>query len=155
MNIGVIIYSQTEHTFSVGERLQKKLKADGHDVELERVVTVGEGHPGAKNIEFENMPDPMKYDALIFGSPVQAFSLAAPMNAYMTRISSLEDKKVACFVTKGLPFHRTGGNQAVKQMTKISESKGGKVIGTGIVVWRGSRENDINELIEKFSALFS
>jgi flavodoxin len=154
MKIGIIVYSQTEHTYSVAEKLQEKLLDDGHDVEVERVIPAGETHPGVKNVEFQSQPDVDAYDALIFGAPVQAFSLAAAMKAYMTQIPSLETKKIACFVTKGLPFHRTGGNQAIGQMKKICQSKGGAIIGTGIVVWRGGREKDINELVEKFGALF-
>jgi len=94
------------------------------------------------------------YDALIFGAPVHAFSLAPAMKAYLEQITSLQNKKVACFVTKGLPFHRTGGKQAISQMKKISESKGGTVLGTGIVVWRGGREKEIADLADKFSKLF-
>jgi hypothetical protein len=39
-------------------------------------------------------------------------------------------------------------------MKKIIESQGGTVIGTEIVVWRGKREEQIVELLEKFSGLF-
>ncbi len=91
---------------------------------------------------------------MIFGAPVQAFSLSAIMKAYMDQIKSLNDKKVACFVTKGAPFNWTGGNKAINQMKKIIESQGGTVIGTEIVVWRGKREEQIVELLEKFSGLF-
>jgi NAD(P)H dehydrogenase (quinone) len=155
MKIGIIVYSQTENTYSVAERIHEKLLADGHETKLEKVIPKGEGRPGIKNVEFESQPDVDDYDAVIFGSPVQAFSLAAPMNAYLNQISSLEDKQIACFVTKGLPFHRTGGNQAIGQMKKICQSKGGTIIGTGIVVWRGGREKEINELLDKFSVLLS
>ncbi|MDY9923911.1 flavodoxin family protein [Methanobacterium sp.] len=154
MKIGIIVYSQTEHTYSVAETLQDKLLANGHSVEIERVTPAGEVHPGSKDITFQNQPDIQEYDALIFGSPVHAFSLAPAMKAYLEQIPSLQDKKIAGYVTKGLPFHRTGGNQAISQMKKLCQSKGGTILGTGIVVWRGSREKDINELVQKFSALF-
>ena len=61
----------------------------------------------------------------------------------MAQMGSLQDKKVACFVTKGALFHWTGGNQALSKMKNLVEFKGGTVIGTGIVVWRGNRENEI------------
>lgn len=154
MKIGIIIYSQTEYTYSVAQKLKEKLIAYGHQANLERVITAGDAQPGAKNIEFKAQPDVNMYDALIFGDPVHAFSLAPAMKAYLEQITSLQNKKVACFVTKGLPFHRTGGKQAISQMKKISESKGGTVLGTGIVVWRGGREKEIADLADKFSKLF-
>lgn len=155
MKIGIIVYSQTEHTYSVAENLQEKLLAAGHSVNVERITPAGEVHPGSKNITFQDQPDIAGYDAMIFGSPVHAFSLAPAMKAYLEQVPSLQDKKVACYVTKGLPFHRTGGNQAISQMKKLCQSKGGTVMGTGIVVWRGGREKEIQELIGKFSVLFS
>ena len=155
MKIGIIIYSQTEHTYSVAQKLKEKLIASDHEADLERVITSGDAPPGGKNIVFKTQPDVSLYDALIFGAPVHAFSLAPPMKAYLEQISSLQDKKVACFVTKGLPFHRTGGNQAINQIKKICESKGGIIFGTGIIVWRGGREKKIIDLAESFNKLFN
>ncbi len=48
MKIGIIIYSQTEHTYSVATKLKEKLLADGHDPEIEKVIPTGEVHPGSK-----------------------------------------------------------------------------------------------------------
>lgn len=155
MEIGIIVYSQTEHTYLVAEKLQEKLIELGNRVKIENIVPEGEVHPGKKDITFETRPNVDAYDALIFGSPVHAFNLAPAMKAYLEQIPSLQDKKVTCYVTKGLPFHRTGGKQAISQMKKLCQSKGGTVIGTGIIVWRGGREKEIQELIGKFSALFA
>jgi len=91
---------------------------------------------------------------LVFGAPVHAFSLAPPMKIYLEQIGSLQDKKIACFVTKGLKFNWTGGNQAIGKMKKIIESKGGKVVGTDIVVWNKKRDEKIAKLIQKFGVLF-
>jgi NAD(P)H dehydrogenase (quinone) len=153
MNIGIIVYSQTNHTYSVAQKLKEKLSADNR-VNIERVVPVGKVQPGSINIKFKVQPDTSAYEGLVFGAPVHAFSLSPAMNAYLNQIPSLEDKKVACFVTKGLPFDRTGGNQAISQMKKICQLKGGAVIGTGIVVWSLRREKKIADLLEKLSALF-
>lgn len=155
VKIGIIVYSQTDNTFFVAKKLQEGLKDSEHEVKLERVTPRGDVNPGSKDIEFENQPDVDEFDALIFGSPVQAFSLAAPMKSYLNQIPTLAGKNIACFVTKGLPFHRTGGNQAIGQMRKICQLKGGDVISTGIIVWRGGKEKEINELVEKFNRLFS
>jgi len=39
-------------------------------------------------------------------------------------------------------------------MKKICESKGGNVVGTDVIVWRGGREKYIADLVENFSSLF-
>ena len=154
MKIGIVVYSQTEHTYSVAEKLQEKLQEEGKEVEIERVVPSGEVHPGSKDIKFETLPDVEKYDALIFGSPVHAFSLAPAMKAYLEQIPSLQNKSIALFVTKGAPFNWTGGNQAINKMKKICQSNGGTIVGTDIVVWNKSRDKKIGDLIRKFSVIF-
>jgi flavodoxin len=154
MNIGIIVYSQTNHTYSVAQRLDDKLSSLGHEVNIEGVVPAGKVNPGDININFENQPDTDPYEGLIFGSPVHAFNLAPAMNAYLNQIPSLQDKNIACFVTKGLPFDSTGGNQAIKQMKNVCQLRGGVVIGTAIVTWSMSREKKINNLLDRFSALF-
>jgi len=154
MKIGIIVFSQTENSYSVALKLKDKLVESGHEVEVERVVPVGDVPPRAKVVEFQNEPEVSEYDAIVFGSPVHAFTLAPAMNAYLEQISSLQDKKIACFVTKGLPFNWTGGNKAIGIMKKICESKGGTVVGTDIVIWRGDVDKKIEDLIRKFSVLF-
>ena len=154
MNIGIIVHSQTENTNSVAQKLGENLSADGHSVNVERVIPVGDVTPGSKDIEFESQPDISAYDGLVFGAPVHAFSLSPAMNAYLSQLPSLQDKKVACFVTKGAPFKWTGGTRAIGQMKKICQAKDGIVYGTGIVVWRKNREKEIADLVEKFSRLF-
>jgi flavodoxin len=154
MKIGIVVYSQTEHTYSVAQKLQKRLQEKGKEVELERVVMKGEAQPGSKDMEFEIIPEVEKYDALIFGSPVQAFSLARPMKAYLEQIPSLQGKKIALFVTKGVRFNWTGGTQAIGKMKKISQSKGGSIVGTDIIVWNKNRDDKIDALLRRFSAIF-
>jgi flavodoxin len=153
MNIGIIVYSQTNNTYSVAQKLQDNLSTEGHEVNIERVVPVGKVNPGEINVNFESQPDTDPYDALIFGSPVHAFNLAPAMNAYLNQIPSLQEKKIACFVTKGLPLDSTGGNQAIKKMKNVCQSKGGAVIGTAIVNWSMGREKKIAKLLSRFSAL--
>jgi len=147
MKIGIIIYSQTENTYSVALKLQDKFQSDGYDVEIQRVIPVGEVPPRAKDVEFQNAPEVAEYDAIIFGAPVHAFNLAPAMTAYLEQIPSLQDKKIACFVTKGLPFNWTGGNKAISKMKEICQSKGGTVLGTDIIIWRGNTDEKIEELI--------
>jgi flavodoxin len=154
MKIGIIVHSQTEHTYSVAQKLREKLISIGHEADVERVIPVGNVAPGSKDIKFENQPDSQLYDALIFGAPVHAFSLSPAMKAYLEQLPSLQNKKIACFVTKGAPFKWTGGTRAIGQMKKICNSLGGKVSGTGIIVWNNKRGKEIDKLVDKLTRLF-
>lgn len=154
MNIGMILYSQTGHTLGVAKKLQEKLSAAGHSVTLERVEVVSDVAPG-KAAEFKTIPDASKYEALVFGSPVQAFSLSQVMVEYLKQVPSLQGKKVACLITQAFPFPWLGGNRAVRQMKGACESKGATVIGSGIVNWmKKSREQQIVEVVDRLSGLF-
>lgn len=154
MKIGIIVHSRTGHTHFVAQRLEEKLSADGHTVNIQQLkLSGGQDVPGKDSI-IKHPPDLNGYDRVIFGAPVQAFSLSNVMIAYLTQVSSLTGKTVACFVTKGLPFGWTGGNRAISEMKEICESKWATVSGTGIVIWNKNREKQIEDLVEKFSGLF-
>lgn len=153
MKIGIIVYSQTGNTKSVAEKLKDRLSEKGHTAEIEQVLPAGEVGPGTKEAAFTSRPDVEAYDAVIFGSPVQAFSLAAAMKLYMPQIGSLQGKKVACFVTKQLPGKWTGGNKAVKQLAKFCEAKGGAVAASGIIIWSSKeKEQMIENTVEELSS---
>jgi len=155
MKIGIILYSQTGNTYSVSLKLKEKLVTAGHSVDIERLKVIGEVRPGAKDIKFETLPDTGLYDALVFGSPVQAFSLSSVMASYLTQVPSLQDKKVAFLVTQFFPFPWMGGNRTVGQMKKICEPKGAAVCGAAVINWsKRSREKRITEVVEKLSKLF-
>jgi flavodoxin len=154
MDIGLIVYSQTGNTYSVATKLQEKLSAAGHSATLERIEVVGEVLPG-QAVQFKTLPDASKYDALVFGSPVQAFSLCQAMVDYLKQVPSLRDKKVACLVTQAFPYPWLGGNRAVSQMKRACESKGATVYGSGIVNWmKKRREQQIVEVVDELSSLF-
>jgi Flavodoxins len=154
MKIGIVVHSQTGNTCKVTQKLREKLLASGNEVEIQRVRMVGGDKPQGKDIKIENPPNVSKYDVLIFGAPVHAFSLAPAMKVYMEQIASLQDKKVACFVTKSLRFNWTGGTRAIGQMKRICRDKGAVIYGTGIVIWNKNRQKQIDDLVEKFSELF-
>lgn len=147
MNIGLIVYSQTGNTLSVAERLKEALARAGHTVAVERV----EAEPG-QPLKLKTAPDPRKYDAVLFGSPVHAFSLAPAMRAYLAQVPALEGKRVAGFVTQGLPFAWLGGNRALRQLRRACEAKGGTFCRSGLVTWsRKSREGQIAGLVDRLS----
>lgn len=155
MKIGIIVHSQSGHTFTVAEKLKDKLAAAGHSVSIERITPVDPRQMDLKKIQFEKLPDLSPYDALIFAAPVHGFDVSNVMKVYMGQLPSLQNKKVACFVTKGLPFDSTGGNQAISRMKSTFESKGGTVVGTGIVHWPGPGvDKRIVVLVENICKLF-
>ena len=155
MNIGIILYSETGNTYSVSQKLKEKLVKAGHSANIERLKVIGKVKPGIKDIKFESLPDIELYDALVFGSPVQAFSLSSAMATYLSQIKSLQGKKVAFLVTQFFPFPWLGGNRTIGQMKKACESKGATVCGTAVVNWsKPSREKQITEMVEKLSKLF-
>ena len=125
----------------------------GHTVEIEQIRLAGGQQTPNKNSKIENPPDATAFDAVIFGAPVQAFALSKVMQMYLEQIPSLQDKKIALFVTKGLPFNWTGGSRAIGQMKKICQAKGGIVYGTEIVVWSKNRDKQIAELVQKIQRI--
>lgn len=154
MKICIVVHSQTGNTCEVAQKLHEKLSGSGNEIEIRRVRMVGGDKPQGKDIKIENPPEVSAYDALIFGAPVHAFSLAPAMKVYMEQIESLQGKKVACFVTKALRFNWTGGTRAVGQMKRICQDKGALISGTGIIIWNKQRDKKIAELVEEFSKLF-
>jgi NAD(P)H dehydrogenase (quinone) len=153
MKIGIIIFSQTGHTLTVAQTLRDRLTADGHSTAVEQIAVSGEGAPG--KFKLRASPAVEAYDALVFGAPVQAFSLKPVMAAYLKELPSLEGKKIVCFVTKHLAFRWTGGHQALSKMKRFCRSKGAPVAGAEIVIWSGAaREQAIQQCVENLGNLF-
>ncbi len=155
MKIGIIVHSQTGNTLSVAQQLLEAFKAAGQTANIEKISSA-HGTSDPKNIKIEILPDLSAYDALVLAAPVQAFSVSPVMKAYLPQLPALNGKKVALFVTKGLPFNWTGGSKAISQMKSAVESKGGNVVGTSILVWGGAsgRDKKIADLAGQFTALF-
>jgi hypothetical protein len=77
------------------------------------------------------------------------------MASYMKQLPALNGRKTVVFVTKGLPLSLTGGSGAIERLKKGVESKGGKVVGSGIVFWSNKdRENHIADVVGKLSSGF-
>lgn len=155
MNVGIIVYSHSGNTKSVARKLHEKLVAKGHQAGIEEVVITGEATPGSKDFQLTAIPEVEGFEALIFGSPVQAFALNPAMKAYLEQLPSLAGKKVACFVTKQLPFYWTGGKQALGKINNICQAKGAEILGSEIVVWSSSnRDRAIEQCTDNLSNLF-
>lgn len=154
MKVGIVVYSQTGNTHTVAQKLKEKFIAAGHSAEVEQVTVTGNTSPGSKDFQLVTIPNTSSYDALVFAAPVQAFSLSPVMAAYLKQIQSLQDKKIACYVTKQLPRKWTGGNQAIGKIKRICESKGGTVCGSEIINWNSNREQIIDECVDNLVCLF-
>ncbi len=155
MNIGIIVFSQTGHTHSVAQRLEKKLVQAGHSASVERVEIYGELGTAAADFQLKACPDVDGYDAIVFGAPVMGFALSPAMKGYLAQIAPLDGKKVACFITKQLPFYWTGGKQAVKTVKELCASKNGAICGSGIVIWSSARREEmISNVVDGLSGLF-
>ncbi len=155
MNIGIIVYSQTGHTLQVAEKLKDALIGEGHSVALDQITVVGERTPQTKKFELETQPDVTSYDAIVFGSAVEAFSLSAVLSRYLKSLGSLEGKQVACLVTQQFPYPWMGGNRAIGQMKKICQSQGASIRATGVVNWAKSRrEKTMAVTVDRLSKAF-
>ena len=155
MKIGIIVHSKTGNTYSVAEKLMKTLAAKGHIASIEQVEACENGQMDAIKVQLKSKPDINPYDALIFGAPVHGFSPSVVMEAYLTQLMAIPDKKAACYVTEFFPLPQMGGNQAIERMKEICSSKGFDVIGTGVANWSNiHRKGMIDNLAEKFSGLF-
>jgi flavorubredoxin len=154
MNIGVVVYSWSGNTLSVAEKLQEKLSAAGNSVSLEQVTVVGERKQGDRQFQLETLPDVGPYDAVVFGSAVEAFSLSPVLKQYLKQVDSLENKKVACLVTQFFPYPWMGGNRAIRQMKKLCTTRGANVVGSAVVHWaKWKRESSTRVAIENVSRL--
>jgi flavodoxin len=154
VNTGIIVYSQTGNTLSVAQKLQEKLSAAGHSATLKEIEVVGEVAPG-KAVQFKTAPDATPYEALVFGGPVQAFSLVQVIKAYLEQCAPLTGKPVACLTTQHFPYPWLGGNRAIRQMRRLCEAKGATVRGTGIVNWsKKGREEQIEAVTDELSRVF-
>lgn len=152
MKTGIIVYSMTGNTLSVAQKLADKLTEKGQDVVLKRITTTGDNPSKSKNYQLQDNPDVSGYDVLIFATPVWGFQIATVMQRYLSQLSTLGGKKVACFVTHSFAAAALGGNGSVNQMVKICSEKGATVYATGVVGWNNrKREEQIDLLIEKLS----
>ena len=153
MIIGLIVHSLTGNTLSVAERLQKKLQADGHRVELRRLEPVGgedKNEIDINKIRFNPAPEISGFDAVIMAAPVRGFSVSPVWAAYLSQVASLKGLKVDLFVTQAFPYPWMGGNRAVRQMKTLCERKGAVVGNTAVVNWRSrKRDAKIREVIDR------
>lgn len=154
MKIGIIVYSQTNNTLAVAERLKDALASNGAEAEVARVAVEGDDPKSGTPLKLIGAPDPNGYDALVFASPVQAFSLAQAMVLYLNQLPRFAAEKVLFFTTQHLKKPWLGANHAIRQAKALITAKGTAVTGTGVVHWSSEqREEQIQALVQTFTEL--
>ena len=152
MYVGLIVHSFTGNTRSVAERIRERLLANGHTVSLEEVVLVNEDPQSPSPITLASAPATAKYDAVVFAGPVRGMSASPAMQSYIPISDPLEGKPVRVFVTHYFPFAWMGGTRSADQLAEMATSRGGTVVGKGVINWTSrKRERDIESLLETFS----
>jgi flavodoxin len=146
MNIGIVVYSQTGNTHSVATRLYNQLIKKGYKVTLDKIEAKRDMKKSPNIFEISKRPNIEKYNVIIFASYVEAFSLCPVMKKYLEDIKSLNDKKIAYFVTELFPYAWMGGNHAINKMKYICEAKGATSLSNSIVNWKNKHRE---ELIKK------
>ncbi|MEA4939644.1 MAG: hypothetical protein VB091_08680 [Christensenella sp.] len=154
MKVGIIVYSKTGNTLAVAERVGHQLETDGIAASVERfsAETLPQSN---KPVRLTAVPSPNEFDAVIFGAPVQAFSLDPAMALYFEQINSISPKNVFCFVTQYFKKPWLGGNHAMKQMLALLNKKGISAKPLGVVNWSSEqREEQIMQIIGQCSHAF-
>ncbi len=157
MNIAMLIHSMTGNTKNVAESAAEALRAGGHKVEILALESEGSYKKGDPSPPIISRPELDAYDALVFGSHVEAFSLSSAMKAYLADLPDLKGRKTALLLTQFFPFKWMGGLRALDQGQKAVEAKGGVVVKELVVNWsRKDRDKRIAlvgaSLAEVFSA---
>jgi flavodoxin len=132
MNIGIIVYSYTNNTLKIAQRLEGYLMSKGHSVSVERIKADNE-NPNSSTFRLTNQPNTQSYDAIIFGTGVRGFDCTPIFKQYIQTIQSLSNKKVAGYVTQYFPFDGMGGNQALSTMTRLIREKDAQLTQLGSV----------------------
>ena len=146
MNIGIVVYSKTGHTFEVASRLNEMFESTGHTSTIERVIPKDDKEYDVNKIELNEISDLSSYELIVFASPVNAFSLTPPMKKYMMSLNDISVPAI-CFVTMALPFKWMGGTQTVSKMKYYIKSSGGTVLNTGIIRWSGNHDEKVEQFL--------
>lgn len=143
MKVGIIVCSKTGNTLSVAERIRDVIEPKGCQVHLERFSAETEGPQSNKVVRLSANPDPAGYDLLIFGAPVQAFSLDPAMKLYLEGIAPQQPVPTFCFVTQHFPKPWMGGKNAIRQMTALLAAKGLSAQSAGIANWSNKQREEL------------
>ncbi|MDP3448867.1 MAG: flavodoxin domain-containing protein [Eubacteriales bacterium] len=149
MNIGIIVYSKTGNTLQVAERIKVALELQGNTVSVKRFQAETSGETSNTPLQLTASPDPNVYDAVIFGAPVQAFSLDPAMAMYLRQIGTIRSMPAMCFITQHFKKPWMGGNRAMKQLLMLLKSRSVTAVPMGVVNWSSEQRDAQIEFISR------
>lgn len=149
MNVGIIVYSETGHTYEVIEMLAKKL-SEKHKVTLYRLK-----YDKAQNV-VNGIPYINGHQRLILAGPVQGFSPSIPIVATIQRIENFDGRVVDVLITQHFKHKWLGGKQTLKALKRAIESaKGVYGIDADIHWSRRDRHEQIQAAIDNFVTVYN
>ena len=150
MKIAIIFHSMTGNTMRLAILIENKLTKAGHEVALTQLQTNKPVKAGSirQPMEFDitNLPDVSGFDAVIMGGPVWAFGPSTVIYKAITKMKSLNGKKLLPFVTMGFPLKGMGGKAAINHMSNAAKANGAIVL-PGIIIPK--MFHDFDALIEQ------
>jgi len=143
----VAYYSRTGNTKKLGLEITKKLKADSEEIkdlkERNRVIigwlVSGKDATMKKKTKIKFEKNPSKYDLVIIGTPVWAWTITPAIRTYL---SENKFKKVAFFCTNGGQKGKT-----FEEMEKLSK----KPIATLTLLDRKIKKGEYKEELNSFT----
>jgi hypothetical protein len=114
----------------------RKLRENGHEVDIELMKPSGRVRPRMKHIEFrDEIPDMSHYDAVVFGGPVWAFTASPVVIAFIKEIAELKGKKALCFTTSLFPTAVSGAKGGLRKCAALLEDLGATVLEGEMLAW--------------------
>lgn len=153
MKILIVCYSRTGLTKKIATIIANKVDAQ-HDEVIDKkdrsgsigFVTAGRDATLKKLTEIEFKCDPEKYDLIIIGGPVWAWTMSSAIRTYLIKNKDiLKTKKLAFFATQG-------SDGAEKKFLAMKEIIGVDPIARLIINAKDFRTNDYNTKVEEFTA---
>ena len=132
----IVFYSKTGNTKTVAKEIAQKLNIESLE------IIASSDDPNQIRVTLLESPDLTSFDDVILGSPVHGFSIPKIMRSYLDSFQNFKDKTFYLFVTHYFPFPFLGGNQCLKQIKKLIESKQGTVKHMASIEWK-SKKKDI------------
>ncbi len=150
MKIGIVLYSETGHTLEVGNHLKNTFENLGHQVNLDQIQV--------RNITTDktltHLPEVKGYDVLLFGTPVQGFSLPVPVQDYLKKVQFPKHQKLGVFITEYFKVAWLGGNNTMKQLLSAIAYSEPNLYGHGFVHWSSKKRHEqIDDTIKKLTNL--
>jgi hypothetical protein len=143
MKILIAYYSRTKGTEKLAERIEEKLKKEGHSTDVEKITPIKEHgwfywfflriFKGECKIEPLKIKDATNYDLILVGSPNWT-RLSLPVARYLKEIKGIMYKNVALFSTTFAPpaveWYFLSAYLFDFSFNKIVEERGGRVVDT-------------------------